>query len=251
MASSVLLCTLSFNLIFFWQELWLVIPKAMTPDLHPILYHNDHEWRGDARIAELLQGTGAIATLVSGLAFLAALILARRVSLTWRLFFYWMAFQGLYQSLTQVAVGTQLPGNDVSRALAYLDIGRSAKWTMLGLAALAMGICGTVLARFWPLGEQSPANGRSRAFAYQTLMSTMVSIALIIPFRIPRDIIEVGLVPLMINLIGLGWVVFGAAVVRRKPKEDGDRNAGVWGPAVAVGLVLLVFQFILRPGIHF
>ena len=28
LASSALLCTLAFNLVFFWQELWLVLPKA-------------------------------------------------------------------------------------------------------------------------------------------------------------------------------------------------------------------------------
>jgi hypothetical protein len=42
--ASLLLCALAFNLTFFWQELWLVIPKALTPGPHPVLYHNDHGW---------------------------------------------------------------------------------------------------------------------------------------------------------------------------------------------------------------
>ena len=46
--ASALLCALAFNLTFFWQELWLVIPKALTPGLHPILFHNDHDWTGSA-----------------------------------------------------------------------------------------------------------------------------------------------------------------------------------------------------------
>ena len=82
LAAGTILCALAFNLTFFWQELWLVIPKAMTPGLHPILYHNDHDWTGTAPIVELLQGSGAIATLLSGLAFLiadAANVIARGV----------------------------------------------------------------------------------------------------------------------------------------------------------------------------
>ena len=67
---SILLCALAFNLTFLWQELWLVIPKALTPGLHPILYHNNHNWTGDSPRVDLLQGTGALATLVSGLSSL-------------------------------------------------------------------------------------------------------------------------------------------------------------------------------------
>ena len=37
--------------------------KAMTPGLHPVLYHNDHEWTGPSPCVELLQGVGAIATI--------------------------------------------------------------------------------------------------------------------------------------------------------------------------------------------
>jgi len=251
MTSSVLLCALSFNLTFIWQELWLVIPKAMTPGLHPILYHNDHQWMGGAPVAELLQGTGAIATLVSGLAFLGALIAARRLSLTWRLFLFWMAFQGLYQSLTQVAVGALIPGNDVGRALAYLQATQSDKWAMLGLASVAMAVCGAVLARFWPVGELRYGATRSRAFAVQMMLSTMISIVLIIPFRMPRNVIEVALVPLMINLMGLGWVIAGAAVTRGSPETIGDQSVSLRGATAALGLVLLVFQVVLRPGVAF
>lgn len=113
-----LLCALAFSLTFLVQELGLVLPKALVPGLDPVLYHNDHDWSGDAPIAELLQGGGAVATLLSGLLFLW---LAGRISParpTWRLFAFWMAFQGLFQSLSQWAIGCWLSGNDVGRALA-------------------------------------------------------------------------------------------------------------------------------------
>ena len=84
--SSALLCTLAFNLTFFLQELFLVIPKALTPGLYPALFHNNHTWTGSNPIAGLLQVTGALADLGSGL--LCAVLLAKSLnrSLTLRLF---------------------------------------------------------------------------------------------------------------------------------------------------------------------
>src|SRR5690606_22846652 len=43
-AHSALLYTIAFNLVFFIQELFLVLPKAFTPGLRPTLYHNNHDW---------------------------------------------------------------------------------------------------------------------------------------------------------------------------------------------------------------
>jgi len=73
--------------------LWLVIPKALTPGLSPILYHNDHGWTGSAAITELLQGTGAIATLASGLGALWILATFRRMSASWQVFAFWMGLR--------------------------------------------------------------------------------------------------------------------------------------------------------------
>lgn len=59
--TSALLYTLAFNLIFFIQELFLVLSKALSPGLRATLYHNNHRWEGDNPLASLLQGTGAVA----------------------------------------------------------------------------------------------------------------------------------------------------------------------------------------------
>jgi hypothetical protein len=209
---SVLLCALAFNLTFLWQELWLVIPKALTLELHPVLYHNDHDWTGDAPVAELLQGTGALATLASGMAFAAGLIAARRASVTWRVFLFWMAVQGLFQSLSQFAIGALLPGNDVGRALAYLHVPAWAKAALLVAAIAAMASAGTWLARV------CPEAGRTRAFGYSMLLLAAAAIVLIIPFRVPRNPIEVALIPVAVNLIAVSWLILGAAI-RRRPAE--------------------------------
>ena len=198
---------------------------------------------------DLLQGTGALATLVSGLVFSAGFSVARRVSFTWRVFLFWMAFQGLYQSLTQIAVGTLLPGNDVGRALGYLHVRAAAKWLLLALAVITMALAGAGFARAYPPSGEQGSTNFTRRFGQVMLAATMLAIVLIIPFRLPRDIVEVALIPLFVNFVGVGWLTLGAAIVRRGAAHQGDQRAGVIGPAIALGATFLVFQLILRPGV--
>lgn len=246
-ATSALLCALAFNLTFFWQELWLALPKALVPGLHPILYHNDHNWRGTAPIAELLQGSGAIATLTSGLFFL--MLAGWWSSTTWCAFCFWMAFQGLFQALTQLAIGTILPGNDVGRALAYLQFGAAARMALLALAVAATAAAGVALARIAP--AQADADGYDRRFAAWALIIVVAAIPPIIPFRLPRNPIEVALIPLIVNLTGAAWLVLGSALTRRTDVAAATPSAGPTGPALALVLLLAFFQLVLRPGIAF
>jgi hypothetical protein len=244
-AASALLCALAFNLVFFWQELWLVLPKALVPGLHPILYHNDHDWRGDAPIAELLQGSGAIAALAAGMCALLALRIARRASATGRLFLFWIAFEGLYQALSQLLIGSLLPGNDVGRALHYLGIGAAPK-AALTLVALALMVgAGGLLARAYPF----PVRGR--AFVSAIAVPALACVGLVIPFRLPRPIVEVALIPLLVNLAGIGWVVVGAAWTRPVAAEAPGQAPTIAGPLLALAVTLLLFQLVLRPGIAF
>lgn len=248
---SILLCALAFNLTFFWQELWLVVPKALTPGLNPILYHNDHDWRGAAPNVELLQGTGALATLTSGMAACAALAMWRGGSATQRAFLFWMGFEGLFQALTQLAIGTLIPGNDVGRALTYLNLGSSAKAALLVLAVGGMSLAGVWLAHLCPSDLGLRAGGRTRAFGYAMMIVTLASIALIIPFRLPRPIIEVALIPLIVNLIGVAWLNVGAGIKAPDARGLVEGQPGLWGPAVALGVTLAIFQLVLRPGVAF
>ena len=136
---STLLCTIAFNLTFFLQELFLVLPKALVPGLNPTLYHNNHDWTGTATIAELFEGTGALATLVSGLVFKILFDRIRSRS-PLALFALWMAFEGFFQALSQFVVGAIIPGNDVGRAYAYLHL-NSISRSIIGLAALIAVPC--------------------------------------------------------------------------------------------------------------
>src|SRR6202046_1653027 len=96
--TSALLYALACNLTFFIQELFLVLPKALTPGLRPTLFHNNHTWQGDNPLANLLQGTGALAILLSGLVCAVLLRRGPGRSLTLRLFLIWMSYNGIFQS---------------------------------------------------------------------------------------------------------------------------------------------------------
>ncbi len=125
--ASALLYALAFNLTFIIQELFLVIPKALTPGLLPILFHNNHTWAGENPLARLFQGTGALAIFVTGL--ICALVLRHRParSAGWRLFLIWMAYNGFLQSLPQVVIGAVEPENDVGMAMALPALQRGGK----------------------------------------------------------------------------------------------------------------------------
>src|ERR1700733_4820685 len=97
--NSALFYALAFNLTFFIQELFLVLPKALTPGLRPTLFHNNHSWEGDNPLANLFQGTGALAILLTGIACAQILRHVPSRSTPLRLFLIWMAYNGLFQSL--------------------------------------------------------------------------------------------------------------------------------------------------------
>lgn len=134
--SSALLYTLAYNLTFFIQELFLVLPKALTPGLRPTLFHNNHTWEGENPLASLFQGTGALAILTSGT--ICGWLLRRSWrSITVRLFLIWMTYNGLYQALPQVVIGAISPRSDAGMAITYLGLGEAAR-TAAALTALSL-----------------------------------------------------------------------------------------------------------------
>jgi hypothetical protein len=246
---TVALGTLAFNLTFLWQEVWLCIPKVLTPGLSPTLYHNNHEWTGDAPIAELLQGTGAVATLVSGLTFAVLLARWRRAAPTWQVFLFWMALQGLFQSLSQTAIGSVVRGNDVGRAFQYLALDGAARAGVLAATLAAMALAGRLLARLLP-GSLVPYRAQgTRTGAGTFVMAGGLIVLCSVPFRVPRDPVEVLIVPTIVNLMGTAWLL--VAMKRRGRPDAGliEDAPGVAVPLVALALVLLLFQTVLRHGV--
>jgi hypothetical protein len=254
--ASTLLYVLAFNLVFFLQELFLVIPKALTPGLHPTLFHNNHDWTGHRPVENLLQGTGALATFTAGLAI--AVLLARRPprSPGLRLFMVWLAFHGLFMSLAQVVVGALIPANDVGRAMDYLRLGAAGE-TLAALVALAaIAAIGMWLAR--PLLGMASASAefdgsrRRMGFIFRTAtLPAFAGVPLILPFRAPESVIELLVVPLAVTIIGIGWVQAGAWLISDGQAQPRTRPLPIGWPAVALVVLLVVFQLWLRPGVRF
>jgi hypothetical protein len=254
--TSTLLYTLAFNVIFFIQELFLVVPKALTPGLRPTLFHNNHQWEGNNPLASLLQGTGALATFLT--AIVCALLLRRgpgRSSTRW-LFLIWMTYNGFLQSLPQVILGAIVPENDVGMAMEYLHLGRTAK-TAAALVALAV----IPLVSLWlirPLlnlardpADIASARARTRFIFQVATLPALTAILLIIPFRVPRNWIEVVMVPVVVTFVGIAWLQAGAWRVSTAKAEPRLEAGSIAVALSAVVLLLLVFQCLLRPGIHF
>jgi hypothetical protein len=253
-AHSALSYAIAFNLVFFVQELALAGSKALVSGLHATLYHNNHRWTGDAEIAALLQGSGALAILTLGLACMALLAFAPPRRGAARLLLFWLAFHGLFLALPQVVVGAVHPANDVGMAMAWLGFGAGAKAAFALLALAAMVIAGVWLTgpllAFAPSREAIETPARRTGFVWKAAtLPALAGTLLILPFRLPGPAIEVAIVPAVVAIAGLGWIQAGAwrfyGVEPRPPAgPDSVRRPLFWLIAL-----LIVFQLVLRPGI--
>jgi hypothetical protein len=95
------------------------------------------------------------------------------------------------------------------------------------------------------------AGHRGRFMFQVATVPALAAILLIIPFRVPRNWVEVVAVPVVVTLIGIVWIQAGAWTV-------GGVKAGgnVYATSIAYAFsallaLLLVFQLVLRPGIRF
>jgi hypothetical protein len=252
--TSALLYALAFNVTFFIQELFLVLPKALTPGLRPTLFHNNHRWEGESPLASLFQGTGALAIFVTGL--ICAFLLKRWVgrSSSVRLMLIWMTFNGFLQSLPQVVIGSIEPKNDVGMAMDYLRLGAPAK-----MVAALVALIATPAAALWlrgpllSLSENKIDSVRARTtFMFQVAtVPALAAILLIIPFRVPRQFTEVVMVPVVVTAIGIAWLQAGAWALSPVPAGGTLSSKSIAYALGALLILLLVFQVLLRPGVRF
>jgi len=253
--NSAVLYAIAYNLIFFIQELFLVVPKALTPGLRPTLYHNNHSWAGDHPLERLFQGTGAVAIFAT--ASIAALWLTRsRLNAgPTRLLAIWLAYHGFMQSLPQVPTGMMDRGTDVGMAMDYLGLDAIAM-TALSLAALAA----IPLVAFWlagrmmtlaPVGTEKP--GQRAMFIFRAAVApALIGSLLVVPFRVPASLDAVLISPLMVAFIGISWML--ATSWRTRTTASGFAGANgrsAYYPAFALAVLLAIFQLVLRPGIAF
>lgn len=254
--ASMLLYALSFSLIFFVQELFLVLPKAFTPGLRPTLFHNNHHWDGDNPLAKLFQGTGAMATLLVAAACAYWLKRCPPRSAAWRLFAIWMVFHGCFQALPQFVVGAIFPGNDVGMAMEYLQWSAAIK-TVAALLAMA-AIVWIALRLLRPLlslaaqPEQIATPGRRAGFVFRiATLPGLLALPLIVAMRVPGSLDQVAIVPVAEYVIGVWWMQAAAwlAIPARAGETASPRSIAI--PLLALIALGLAFHLLLRPGVAF
>jgi hypothetical protein len=255
MASAALWFAIAFNLTFLIQELFLALPKALLPGVHPTLFHNNHTWRGEHPLTSLFQGTGVLATFAS--AGVCARLLQRRppVSRDMRLFLIWMIYDGLLMGLPQIANGAVNGASDAGMAMGYLGLAEETRTVLALMALAAIPVVALKLTR--PLLELADnpdrlAGGRARSVFISNIATVpaLIGLLLIIPFRVPREWLEVLAPPVVVTAIGIAWIQAGAwrmhgvtpaqVVPLRSPRV----------PLLLLLGLLLVFQLLLRPGIR-
>jgi hypothetical protein len=253
--TSALLYALAFNVTFFLQELFLVLPKAFLPGVHPTLFHNNHTWVGENALTGLFQGSGALAILVCGV--LCGRRLRRRPpqQTERRLFLIWMTYQGLLQALLQVVVGSLNARNDVGMAMSYLGLGPAAR-AVLALAALAaippiaLWLTRELLSFAATPAQLASVRARSAYIFSVATLPALLGVLLIIPFRLPRDPLEVLAPPVAVTLVGILWMQAAAWRMRGVSPAALQPAGSPLRPLVLLLALLLVFQLLLRPGIR-
>jgi len=254
--ASALLFVLAFNLTFFIQELFLVLPKAFTPGLRPTLFHNNHSWDGGNPLASLFQGTGALATLLAGCLSILFLRRGASRSKSIRIFVFWMGYCGLFMALPQIVVGALSEQSDLGMFMAYFSLGTAMK-TMAALIALALiplaaqCLATLLLGYVAETGQTATAKDRRQFVFRAATLPALLALPLIALFRIPRELVEVLMVPVVVTWVGLAWIQAGAWRTVTKPGQAAAGTTAISWPLGTVMCLLLVFQVLLRPGIRF
>jgi len=248
---STLAFALAFNVMFFIQELFLVLPKAFTPGLEPTLFHNNHHWRGHHPLEDLLQGTGALATVIAGAFFSVWLTRRTPEGDVTRLVLFWLALLGFLSALPQVVIGTVILQNDVGRAMTFLQFAPTARLLASIAAFLAMVMAVWRLTPYLlsVTGEKDAPRAHDVAFRIGVL-PCVLALPLIVAFRIPNAAIEVLLPPCVAASIAAAWIQAVAwregAVAAAAPQSQ-----PLSWLLVALGALLAFFQGILRRGVNF
>lgn len=250
--NSAVLYALAFNIIFFIQELFLALGKYWL-GLKAVLYHNNHNWFGDHPKELLAQGYGALAIFILGI-LLAIVFFAMKQNTGWvKLFVFWLAYQGLMQSLPQFGTAVIARDTDTGQAFTYLGWSDTAGyvllWTSFLLVITISMYASGVLLKMAPSARHTET-GRSR-FAYLfriAFMAGIIGMGLILPFRVPP--LDRALAPVMVTMFSVPWIFANAWQAKKTPTRPNAVNEKVYMlPVIMLVMLLLVFQLVLRPGI--
>ena len=251
--NSAVLYALAFNLIFFFQELFLALGKRWL-GLKAYLYHNNHNWDGTHPMERLAQGYGAVAILVTAI---VCLIIARRIrrSTHWaQLFLLWMSFQGFAQSLPQFITADSARDTDTGQAFRYLGIDHTVGMIITIVGIIVMLLICAAYSRY--LLQLAPSEGYTRLpgkkFLYLfkiSVAASLIGVVLIVPFRImPWDR---AMAPVFVTLLSIPIVFANAWRVKKLNPINSKVNQKVFlVPIIMLIVVLLLFQLVLAKGVE-
>ena len=251
--NSAVLYALAFNLIFFIQELFLALGKKWL-GLRAWLYHNNHNWEGSHPMDSLAQGYGAVAIFITGV---ICLLIARRTrfSTHWiQLFFLWMAFQGLAQSLPQFITAAMAPDTDTGQAYTYLGIVDKVGLLITIAGIILMLLIGMAYSQY--LLQLAPADNyiatAASRFNYLfriAVAASVIGIMLIIPFRIMPW--SRATAPVFVTLLSIPMVFAHAWKAKAGYTINSQVNQKIFlWPIIFLIVLLLVFQLVLAKGVE-
>jgi len=255
MINSAVLYALAFNIIFFLQELFLVLGKKAL-GLKAFLYHNDHNWEGEHPMTLLMQGSGALAIFLIGLICLVVFHFIRKSKSIWKLFVLWLAFHGLLQSIPQVMVASFDPGTDVGEALVgYLKLSESvlivlAIASMIAIAMISIWFSRQLLNFASNHVDLNNPKAKFKYIRFIAVGAAIIGSILVIPFRITP--MSQAMTPFFVLVFTIPWV-WAAAVMSKPVLSTSNRiNEKIyWSPIVMLVLLLIFFQLVLSPGLEF
>ena len=253
--NSAILYALAYNLVFFLQEVFLVLGKKAL-GLGAYLYHNNHTWEGEHPMMNLMQGSGALAIFLVGLVCLVLYRFIKNSQSIWKLFVLWLAFHGLVQSIPQVTVAYLAPSTDVGEALVgYLNLGQPLLIALALICIFATPMVNILFGRL--LLEFAPKNvdlnnpkARVKYIRYIAVGAALGGSILIIPFRMPP--ISQAITPFIVFVYSIPWIWSSANVtkhVKHTPNRIDEKI--YWFPIVLLILLLIFFQLVLVPGVKF
>jgi len=252
--NSAVLYALAFNIVFFIQELFLALGKYWL-GLRAVLYHNNHNWFGNHPKEALAQGYGALAIFIFGIIF-SIVFLSMKGEKKWtKLFVFWLAFQGLMQSLPQFGTASAARDTDTGQAFTYLGWSESTGTILFIVTFSRVIIISTYCSRY--LLSMAPADIHTKTpslrFGYLfkiSFMAGIIGMILIFPFRIPP--MDRALAPVLVTMFSVPWIFANAWRVKPLTTINNEVNNKILiTPIIILGLLLLIFQLILRPGIVF
>lgn len=252
--NNAVLYALSFNLIFFIQELFLVLGKKSL-GLTSYLYHNNHNWDGSDPRTDLMQGSGALAIFITAIFCLILLLFNRKSSKWIKVLLLWLTFHGFMQSLPQIIIGVVSPSTDVGLALDYMGLSLNVKLIISTISAGTVILIARFLSHY--IVELAPqmelVNNSRRRIKFLILIALLPALLgaiLSIPFRLPP--VSQIIAPFIVTIMALPWMITGSSTNKSITLVENEIGKKViWAAVIALILLLLFFQLVLAPGLKF